>query len=98
MMLPSLEAASLHIQSSIQRFSDAHNTTRERIEEVNALAPIEVEIPKTNLNNCQSSTLVRKDLRALQERQLQDLDKNAATLKAILQTITELKVTRWRQR
>jgi hypothetical protein len=39
-MLPALEAASLRIQSSIQSFSHAHDMTREKVEEVSAMAPI----------------------------------------------------------
>jgi hypothetical protein len=41
----------------------------------------------------ESLTLVRKDIHVLQERQLQSVDENATTLKGILQTVTELKVT-----
>jgi hypothetical protein len=40
----------------------------------------------------ETSALVRKDIHVLQDRQLQGLDQNATTLKAILQTVTELKV------
>ncbi|KAK3292913.1 uncharacterized protein B0H64DRAFT_203125 [Chaetomium fimeti] len=41
----------------------------------------------------ETSALVRKDIHVLQDRQLQGLDQNATTLKAILQTVTELKST-----
>jgi hypothetical protein len=90
-ILPVLEAASLRIQSSIQSSFHAHDLAREKVEEASAMHPI-AACTETNSTNYQSLTLVRKDIHVLQERQLQNLDENATTLKGILQTVTQLKV------